>query len=162
MRLSSIPEMKYHAVFLAVDDNEKLAAVIQRMTRAGEHAVIATADDGRLSGIFTDHDLFDRVIARNADIKQLRLRDVMTTDVISARADEAAADALTRMEENSHHNIPVLDTEGKPAGMLRIEDLAAYASPDIGDIIRKDYEPLMIAGAIALYALAVTILLYAF
>lgn len=162
MRLSSIPEMKYHAAFLAVDDNEKLRAVIQRMTRSGKHALIATSDGGRLSGIFTDHDLFDRVIARNADIDQLRLRDVMTRNVMTAGTEESAADALIRMEQNSHHNIPVIDTEGKPAGMLRIEDLAAYASPDIGDIIRKDYEPIMIAAAITLYALAIGILLYAF
>ena len=162
MRLSSTPEMKHHAAMLAVDDNEKLRAVIQRMTSSGEHAVIATSSDGSLSGIFTDHDLFDRVLTRNANVDLLRLRDVMTKDVMSANADEAAADVLTRMEEHSHHNIPVIDAQGKPEGMLRIEALAGYAAPDVGDILRKDYEPIIIAAAITLYALAVGILLYTF
>jgi arabinose-5-phosphate isomerase len=88
--------------------------------RAG--AVNVIDDQGRLSGIFTDGDL-RRWISRDPGILQARIKDVMTKDPIVITPDEYAWRAAEIISEKKIDEVPVVDKNRIPIGMLDIQDL---------------------------------------
>jgi signal-transduction protein with cAMP-binding, CBS, and nucleotidyltransferase domain len=160
MRVADMNVMKNPAGFLALDENETLDDVIRRMAEIDGHAVAVTSN-GRLSGIFTEHDLMKRVVAFDMKPKDLHLRDVMTADVITARLDEDAFDVMYRMDEKPHRYIPVVDNDGQIAGMLSTRDFSAYTVPESVDraiessraVVTSRYQPFLIGLAIVLYTI---------
>jgi arabinose-5-phosphate isomerase len=90
--------------------------------RAG--AVILVDDHGRLSGIFTDGDL-RRLI--NDDIAHLArpIREVMTSHPQHLTVEDLVRDAVRLVRERRLDEIPVLDRDGRPVGLVDVQDLVA-------------------------------------
>jgi len=90
--------------------------------RAG--AVMLVDDQGRLSGIFTDGDL-RRLI--NDDVEHLArpIREVMTSHPQHLTVDDLVRDAVRLVRERRLDEIPVLDREGRPVGLVDVQDLVA-------------------------------------
>jgi len=164
MRLSQMQELKNPAPFLTMDATENLDDAVRSMAMTGQDAIVVTSDGGQLCGIFTEHDLVKRVIARDIrDLESLHLRDVMTYDVISAHIDESAFDVLDRMDNNRHRHIPVLNEAGHVTALLSDRDFLAYSVPEAVQrtveagraLISAKYQPFLIATAVVLYTLLV-------
>ncbi len=92
--------------------------------RAG--AIILVDDAGRLSGIFTDADL-RRLIVRDPQGGKLDgpIRDVMTARPQHLMADDLVRDAVRLVRERQIDEIPVLDEDGRPIGLVDVQDLVA-------------------------------------
>ena len=96
-------------------------------TRTGRRpgAVVLVDEHGRLSGIFTDGDL-RRLVLEHADgAMQRRIAEVMTRRPEHLVVDDLVRDAVRLMRENRHDEIPVLDRDGKPVGIVDVQDLIA-------------------------------------
>lgn len=98
----------------------RAAAANQR--RAG--AIILIDDDGRLSGIFTDGDL-RRLVVDDVQAMDRPIRDVMTARPQHLTIDDLVRDAVRLVRERRVDEIPVLDSEGKPVGLVDVQDLIA-------------------------------------
>ncbi len=94
------------------------------ITEARAGAVCLTDEHGRLAGIFTDGDL-RRHVAADADVGSLVLRDVMTRNPRTIEADRLATEAARLMREYKIDELPVIDSEGRPIGLVDIQDLLA-------------------------------------
>jgi len=77
---------------------------------------------GRVTGIFTDGDL-RRTLDRGVDIRQCRVREVMTRNCVTATSDLLAAEALKIMEQNKINGLLILDPEQLLIGALNMHDL---------------------------------------
>jgi arabinose-5-phosphate isomerase len=90
--------------------------------RAG--ALLIVDDDGRLAGIFTDGDL-RRLVVDEADAMNRRISEVMTARPQHLTIDDLVRDAQRVVRERRVDEIPVLDHEGRPVGLIDVQDLIA-------------------------------------
>jgi arabinose-5-phosphate isomerase len=79
---------------------------------------------GRLQGIFTDGDL-RRLLERAADVRTVRLADVMTRDPLTIAPDVLAAEAAQLMDQRKKNQLLVVDGSGALVGALHMHDLMA-------------------------------------
>src|SRR5438270_877868 len=86
-------------------------------------AVMLTDPDGRLSGLFTDSDLA-RLFARRGDAALDRpIGEVMTAQPLTVRVGARVAEALDLLQRHKISELPVVDGDGKPVGLLDVTDL---------------------------------------
>ena len=96
-------------------------------------AVILIDDQGRVSGIFSDGDL-RRLITddEGADLKK-PMRDVMTRNPKRIHGDKLASEAIAIMRPLRIDDLPVVDDEDRPIGLIDIQDLVMLKMLDIED-----------------------------
>lgn len=80
-------------------------------------------DDQNLVGIITDRDIVLRTIACDKDVKQTKVTDIMTTDVIRTSRDTEVSWVADIMARNQIRRVPVVEDE-KLVGIISVGDLA--------------------------------------
>lgn len=92
---------------------------LQMMRERRHGCVFVQNDQGRLVGVFTEHDVVSRVAARRKDPGAVRLGDVMTPRPYTLKSDDPLAWALNRMGVEGQRHVPVLEGDG-PLGFLSV------------------------------------------
>ena len=104
---------------------ESVAVAARTLARYNIGALPVCGSDGRLRGVVTDRDLVTRCIAAGRLPASTPVRDVMTTNVISARPDMDAVAAAGLMGRKQIRRLPVLEN-GQLCGMVSLGDLANH------------------------------------
>jgi CBS domain-containing protein len=86
-------------------------------------------DHGKLVGMLTDRDITVRAVAAGDDPRTVKVRDVMTPEVIYCFEDEDVAKAAQLMKEKQVRRLVVLDRDKRLVGIVSLGDLAV----DTGD-----------------------------
>ncbi len=86
--------------------------------------LIVNPATGVLTGIFTDSDL-RRLMLRDPGALDQPLANVMTRAPRTIPADALVRDALLMIREHRQDEVPVIDRDGKPVGLLDVQDLIA-------------------------------------
>ena len=95
--------------------------------RAG--AVLLVDDAGRLAGILTDADLRRHLIVQSDETFMDRpVAEIMIHDPHSVRVGAFASEALEVMTRYRIGELPVLDADGRPVGLVDLKDLAGMGS----------------------------------
>jgi len=79
--------------------------------------------DGALCGVVTDRDLVTRCLASGQKPETMKVRDVMTNQVVSVKPDMEAGVAAHLMGRQQIRRLPVTE-DGKLCGMISLGDLA--------------------------------------
>ncbi len=90
--------------------------------RAG--ALVIVDANGRLAGIFTDGDL-RRLVVDDPSAMDQSIRNVMTPRPQHLTVDDLVRDAVRLVRERRLDEIPVLDHDGRPVGLIDVQDLVA-------------------------------------
>lgn len=96
--------------------------VLLKITRARAGSACVIDKNRKLSGIFTDGDL-RRNIEKNQNIARRRVRDVMTKGPISIKKNKLAVEALSILRSKKIDEIPVVDSNNRPIGLVDVQDL---------------------------------------
>jgi arabinose-5-phosphate isomerase len=96
--------------------------VLYAITEARAGAASVVDKYGRLTGIFTDGDL-RRHLEANANLSASQVKEVMTKNPISIQPQRLAVEALRILEEKKIDELPVVDKQKKPVGMLDVQDV---------------------------------------
>jgi len=101
------------------------ATVMDAVRRMHEEHIgaIAVVDNERLTGIFSERDLMNRVVLKGRNPEYTRVGDVMTSPVITIPRSLTADDALKLMDEKQIRHLPVVNIDGKLLGMLSVRSL---------------------------------------
>jgi len=86
-------------------------------------AMILVDDEGRLAGLFTDSDLARLFERRNDRVLDEPIRNVMTAHPITIAPEARLIEAIERMRNMKISELPVIDHERRPVGMLDITDM---------------------------------------
>lgn len=86
---------------------------------------VLVIDDGKVSGIFTERDVLQRV-AGNADILRQPVSTVMTANPDVLGLEDGIAFAMNEMVVNGYRHIPIVDKEGRPVGIISVRDIVKY------------------------------------
>ncbi len=106
----------------SVPQDAAMEEAIREINRLGLGATLATDPENKLAGIITDGDI-RRTIARKAPIYDLAVADVMTANPRTAHPDAPAYDALNIMEKHQITVLPIVEADGKVAGILHLHDI---------------------------------------
>lgn len=79
-------------------------------------------DGARLLGIVTERDYARKVILKGRSAKTTDVREIMTTDVISAATGQTVNECMTLMTERRIRHLPVVE-DGEVLGVISIGDL---------------------------------------
>lgn len=86
-------------------------------------AAIPITRSGKLVGIITDRDVACRAVTAAQDAPMRLVSEFMSQPVIAVGPDEPLQTAITLMEENSIHHLPVIRADGTLVGMLAQSDI---------------------------------------
>lgn len=92
--------------------------------------VIPVCDGERLVGMVTDRDIVVRGLARDGEVKALKLADVMSSHVRCAREEDDVDEVLGEMAEAQIRRLPVVDGNQRLVGIVTLGDIAAK---NVGD-----------------------------
>jgi CBS domain-containing protein len=84
---------------------------------------LPVCDNDRIAGMLTDRDITIRATAEGLDPKTTKVRDVMSTDVISCFEDQDEQEAARTMQERQVRRLLVLDRNQKLVGIISLGDL---------------------------------------
>lgn len=121
------------------EENDTLREAARRMRRlhVGDLVVIEETPAGRRPiGILTDRDVVVGPIAEGRDIDFLRLGDVMTQDLVTAKVTEDVDRALERMRLNGIRRLPVVGADGMLQGILTLDDVLDRLDEELSDLVR--------------------------
>jgi CBS domain-containing protein len=82
-------------------------------------------DQGRLVGIFTERDLLNKVLGKSVSY-DLPVDGFMTPDPARLSLEDTVEAAMQLMREGDYRNIPLVDGEGRTAGVVTVRDLITY------------------------------------
>jgi CBS domain-containing protein len=79
---------------------------------------------------------------------KLRVRDYMSTEVVTISKDATLRDAIEKMLSNSIHGLIVVDQSGRPAGIVTTDDILALmenGQPDNNTLVSEFMEAALIS-----------------
>jgi arabinose-5-phosphate isomerase len=94
-------------------------------------AVMILHEAGTLAGIFTDSDLARLFERRNDAAIDAPIETVMTAQPRTVRSGVRLAEAVAVLERHRLSELPVVDADGQPVGLLDIVDLVGLVPPEM-------------------------------
>ena len=128
--ISDMPEFIDKSNVMTFEETTTVYKAVSEMAKKNYGAVLVTRG-GKLAGIFTERDLLRRVVAENVDAKKKTLKDVMSTNLKTAKTTDQIADCLRRMSQGRFRHLPIVDEEGNLTGLLSQGDFVAYTMSDV-------------------------------
>jgi CBS domain-containing protein len=107
------------------------ATVLEATRKMNQHKVgaLVVMDGARVTGIFTERDVLRRVVAEERSPREVKVAEVMTSDVICCAMSDDLDDVSAIMKDRRIRHVPVCDTDGTLHGIISIGDVnAQYAS----------------------------------
>ncbi|HTL29762.1 MAG TPA: KpsF/GutQ family sugar-phosphate isomerase, partial [Tepidisphaeraceae bacterium] len=108
---------------------EVLHEVSRIKRRSG--AVILVNDQGKVSGIFSDGDLRRIVTDNDGSALKRPISEVMTKNPKRIAADKLASEAMALMKPYRIDELPVVDENDRPVGLIDIQDLVVLKMLDV-------------------------------
>lgn len=126
--------------FHTISQDQTVEQALKQMSAYNVSALVLMT--GEVSnGIFTERDLVRcHIIFPDKDIKEIRVKDVMTSKLIVAETEDTIEDAMKMMIKAKIRHLPVI-SDGQIKGVLSLEDLV---KKHVGDLTKelhylKDY-----------------------
>jgi arabinose-5-phosphate isomerase len=117
-------------------DRHTVAEVLREVSsikRRSGAVVLMDEATGKISGIFSDGDL-RRLILHDQDAALRRpMREVMTPNPKRIRGDALASEAMAVMRRHRIDDLPVVDDDDKPIGLIDVQDLVVLRMFDVDD-----------------------------
>ena len=114
--LMSTPVVRIHP-------EESVAVAARTLAHYNIGILPVCGSDGRVCGLVTDRDIVTRCLASGRSPAVTSVREVMTTQILSARPDMDASAAAGLMGRAQIRRLPVLEN-GRLCGMVSLGDLA--------------------------------------
>ena len=105
-----------------VSQDASLKESLFAMTSSGMGAVSVVDESKKLVGVITDGDI-RRQLEDSVDVLKMTAQEVMTLNPTVIAQDKLAAEALKIMQEKEIKDLPIVDSENKPVGLINFQDL---------------------------------------
>ena len=109
---------------LVVDEAIPLSEVLGRMRQAKRGSVMVCRD-GKLTGVFTERDYLNKYALENVSPDK-QIGEFMTPHPEIIHLDTPLGKAVELMHEKHVRNLPIVDAEGRPKGLLTVGRVIRY------------------------------------
>jgi len=103
--------------------------VARYMSERNIGAVAVLDDKGRVVGMFSERDLMTRVVAVGQDPRRVRVAEVMSRNVQTARLDDTLEECMQKMREHRCRHLPVVEND-RLLGMISMRDIIEFQLMD--------------------------------
>ena len=94
-------------------------------------AVVLVDEQGKISGLFSDGDLRRAITDDDGSVLRRPIREMMTRNPKRIRGDQLASEAIALMRPFRIDELPVVDDDGRPIGLIDIQDLVVLRMLDV-------------------------------
>ncbi len=112
-----------------------------RALRLHNVGAVLVVDGTRLTGIFTERDAVQRVLAADRDADSTRLADVMTAHPQTMHPDEPFVHALRAMHQGRFRHMPVVEFD-RPLGVVSVRDALGEDLAALREILEQQEDSL--------------------
>jgi CBS domain-containing protein len=120
---------------ITVDSDASVMKAVSLMNE-NEIGCLVVTRRGKAVGIITERDLLTRVIVKSKNPKKTKVREVMTKPLISGQPDMDLEEATKLMFKMKIKKLPVVESEGRLAGLITLTDVARF-QPQMIRILKK-------------------------
>lgn len=122
---------------VAVVEPETAAQVVAQVMRhhhIGALVVVDAQEKSRPIGIVTDRDLVLELMAEGLDPAVFTAGDIMSVNLVTARPDMDAMDAVHLMNAHQLRRLVIADDEDRLVGIVTLEDIIELLARELGDL----------------------------
>jgi CBS domain-containing protein len=105
------------------EDNIKRLAEMMVKNKIG--SLVVVEGSGEVVGIATERDIIEDIILLGKSPEEVKVRDVMTKDIITVNPGDTLEEAAEVMVNHKIKKLPVID-KGRLVGIVTATDLIAY------------------------------------
>ena len=106
------------------------AARMMKQHNVGIIPVVEREGSKQLVGVITDRDIAVRCVAEGHDSSKCPVREAMSTDVQTARADDDVDSVMRLMGKEQVRRIPIVDERGGLVGIVAQADIVREADDE--------------------------------
>ncbi len=118
---------------VTADPGEPVDQIARRMRDADVGAVIVITGES-ISGIFTERDLVNRLVAKGLDPAKTQVGDVATGDVHTVTANASLRECAEKLMTNQVRHLPVVEGT-RPIGILSARDFFEVAAREMERLV---------------------------
>jgi CBS domain-containing protein len=118
--------MTHPVVTCSVDSNLNFVARLMWEQDCGTIPVVDR--EGRLAGIVTDRDICMAAYTQGGALASIPVITAMAKHVLCSHLDDSVETAEELMTEGQVRRVPVIDNDGRPIGIVAMNDLARLAA----------------------------------
>jgi CBS domain-containing protein len=118
-----VKELMSHPV-VTVPSASRLDQAARLMWEFDCGIIPVTNDDGRLAGVVTDRDICMAAYTQGQPLHHIEVTSAMAKAVIAVYENDSIDSVERLMQENQIRRVPVLDHDGRPVGIVSLNDLA--------------------------------------
>ena len=128
-------------IIVQKDENIVEAASLMRRFHVGDLIVVTTSEEGNSPvGIVTDRDIVMEVVADNADPRSVKVAEIMSKELVTGSEEEGIYEIIGRMRMHGIRRLPVVDKEGRLAGILSVDDILEFLGEEVDALIGLFYK----------------------
>jgi CBS domain-containing protein len=116
---------------VTIEPHETLLTVARLMEARDVGCVLVLNLNGKPRGLITDRDLVVRCVAKNLDLNDTTVENVLTESLVVCNQSEGFFDCIKKMRSAGVRRIPVVDDAGKAVGIVSFGDLMAVLSKEL-------------------------------
>ena len=123
------------------EPDESVQVAAARMNSRNVGTLVVVDGESRPVGIITDRDLAIGVVAKGYDPATTMVHEVMTIAPDVVDEDTSIEAAICRMRAGPFRRLPVVNHDGKLAGLISLDDILDLLSEEfteIGRLVRKE------------------------
>lgn len=106
-----------------ISPNANMQDLVNFLETHGVGALVVSSDGKTIEGIVSERDVVRAMPGKLDLLINMRVRDIMTVDVITCRSDAKVSDLMNIMTERRIRHIPVVDEEGKAISIVSMGDV---------------------------------------
>jgi CBS domain-containing protein len=111
---------------ITISLGSKVEEAVRKMVDSDVECLPVIDSKGNLHGLLTFRDIVTKVIYSQADIKKLKVEDIMTRDLVTCDLNCKVLDVVKLMKNKHLRRIPVVNTANKLMGIITDFDLALF------------------------------------
>ena len=105
---------------------ETVADMLKASSGVKRHGAVMVIDgSGKLAGIITDADLRRLFTVHGSDAMNLKTADAMTANCKRIKLNSLAAEAMAIFHKHRIDELPVVDEEDRPVGLIDVQDIVS-------------------------------------
>lgn len=131
MEIQELPEFKNKPEPFTLPGDESVSQAITVMAEKNIGSVVIVDKNHNVKGIVTERDLLRRLLGQRLDPDKTLLSSIMTTEPLSAFANDDHTDWLRMMSNKRFRHLPVIDDNGKLINVMSFGDFVSHSWPEV-------------------------------
>lgn len=121
---------------VCVEPDAKVSEVAQEMQKNDVGCVLVLTN-GRPRGLITDRDIVVRCVARNLDVNDTTVENVMSESPECCNETDGVFEVIRKMRDSGVRRMPVVDQNGDAVGVISFGDLLRILAKELGTLVES-------------------------